>query len=218
MMKKVLSLTLAAIAMLSFGASAQTVNTDKSAKTVKSEKVEKMKRDGKPENCEAKCVKASKDCSKVAKCAKDSTKCHKGKAQKGDRRFDKEGKKKGPKMGSPRAFNPQAAFEGINLTEAQKASLKQLNEKRMARRAEMKNQAKEMKNAQKEASRDAKKAMMADRKKAQKEYLEEVKSIIGPDNYVIFLENMVVNSGSQPKAHGQHHAKAPQKNAPRSNS
>lgn len=200
MMKKVLGLTLAAIAMMSFGASAQTVNASENAKAVKSEKVAKSKRDCKSENAEAKCVKATKDCAKD--CAK------KGKDKKGQARQGKDGQK----MGAPRAINPESAFEGINLTDAQKASLKQLNEKRMARRTEMKAQAKEQTDAQKEAARKNKEAMKADRQKAQKEYLEEVKEIIGPDNYVVFLENLVVNqqpqkaqahNGHAKKGHGQ---------------
>ena len=47
---------------------------------------------------------------------------------------------------------------------------------------------------------------MEARKNARKEYLEEVKAIIGPDQYIVFLENMYVNGG------GNHNGKAIQKN------
>lgn len=44
----------------------------------------------------------------------------------------------------------------------------------------------------------------SDRRDARKSYLEEVKSIIGPDNYVMFLENIYV-SGPQMKAKAASH-------------
>lgn len=99
---------------------------------------------------------------------------------------DKKMKKKGDK-------NP---FEGINLTDAQKQQLKELKAKRM----EARKQKSEAMKAEKQ-KRDS--VAMADRKKGMREYLDEVKAIIGPDNYVIFLENSYMSQSSPAKkGHG----------------
>lgn len=99
------------------------------------------------------------------------------------------------------AVNP---FEGMNLTDAQKSSLKQLDEKRKTERK-----------AQAQASTQKKQEMKAERRAkrqaARKAYLEEVKAIVGPENYVVFLENMYVNAGGhghgKSKASLGHHGK-----------
>lgn len=89
-------------------------------------------------------------------------------------------------------------FAGLNLTDSQKAQLKELKAKRMADR---KLQAKERR--MEKTRNDS--ARMAIRRAAKKSYLEEVKAIIGPDRYVVFLENMYINGsvGNRPKAFKQ---------------
>lgn len=79
-------------------------------------------------------------------------------------------------------------YEGLNLTDAQKAKLQQLDENRKAQREQMKQQRKN------DQTRD-KAARMEARKASQKAYLDEVKAIIGPDQYVVFLENLYMNGG-----------------------
>ncbi len=92
--------------------------------------------------------------------------------------------KKDMKKGDrPAKVNP---FEGLNLTDAQKTKLQELDAKRAAAKAE---KSKELK-ADKQKRDEAK---LADRRAAKKQYLQDVKAIIGPEQYVIFLENMVVN-------------------------
>lgn len=81
-------------------------------------------------------------------------------------------------------------FEGMNLTETQKSQLKQLDEKRKAERQ----QKAEARKAEKTAKAD-KAAKMAERRAAKKAYLDEVKAIIGPEQYVVFLENMYTDNG-----------------------
>ena len=80
-------------------------------------------------------------------------------------------------------------FEGLNLTDAQKTQLQQLNTKRMEQR-------KEQAQARKADKQRNDSTRMEARKNARKEYLKEVKAIIGPDQYVVFLENMYVNGGN----------------------
>lgn len=93
------------------------------------------------------------------------------------KKMDKKGGKKNP-------------YEGLNLTDAQKAQLQQLDEKRNAQR-------KQNAEAQKMEKQRNDSVQMAARKTAKKEYLEEVKAIIGPDQYVVFLENFYINGGNQ---------------------
>lgn len=75
-------------------------------------------------------------------------------------------------------------FEGLTLSDTQKDQLKQLNEKQLADR-------------QRNDS-----TMRAERRASKKAYLEEVKAIIGPDQYVVFLENFYLNGG-QGNGHGK---------------
>lgn len=93
-------------------------------------------------------------------------------------------------------------FEGMNLTETQKSQLKQLDEKRKAEHR----QKAEARKAEKTAKADKsprtdknnqadKAAKMAERRAARKAYLAEVKAIIGPEQYVVFLENMYADNG-----------------------
>ena len=84
-------------------------------------------------------------------------------------------------------------FEGLNLTDAQQAKLKELGEKRKAERAEKMQKAKE----ERKAAREKAQAIRPDLKAAKKEKLNEVKSILTADQYVQYLENMVINTPSQ---------------------
>ena len=85
-------------------------------------------------------------------------------------------------------------YAGLTLTDAQKARLQELDNKcRTAR--------KEQAQARKENKLKNDSDRLAQRKAAKKSYLEEVKTIIGPDQYVVFLENMYINGGSQHRFH-----------------
>lgn len=83
-------------------------------------------------------------------------------------------------------------FRGMNLTDAQKSQLEELKAKRMAKRQEAKAKSEEAKKEAraKKMERDSLKG--AAREAERREYFEQVKAIVGPDNYEIFLENQVV--------------------------
>lgn len=89
-------------------------------------------------------------------------------------------------------------FEGMNLSESQKEQLKKLNETRRAQRTEKAKAQKEQKNADRTKRAEARKA-------EKRAYLKDVKNIIGADNYVTYLENMVIN-GDKHKGHKGHKA------------
>ncbi|MCH5345638.1 MAG: hypothetical protein J1E63_00930 [Muribaculaceae bacterium] len=80
-------------------------------------------------------------------------------------------------------------FEGLNLTDAQKAQLKQLQETRKAERTAKATQDKEARKAKKEAAK-------ADRKAARKAYLEQIKAILTPEQYVQYLENIATEKSA----------------------
>ncbi len=79
-------------------------------------------------------------------------------------------------------------FEGLTLTDSQKAQLKQLTDNCNA-----------VCSGQMRAARTgrcgADSVCRVERRAAKRKYLEDVKAIVGPDQYVTFLENVVVNSG-----------------------
>ncbi len=108
-------------------------------------------------------------------------------------------------------------FEGLNLTESQQTQLRQLDSKRKAARQEQAKLRKEN-NQRNDSTR------MAQRRSAKKAYLDEVKAIIGPEQYVVFLENMYVNGdgrhhgdksalhqGKSKKDHGNRHGRGDRK-------
>ena len=84
-------------------------------------------------------------------------------------------------------------YEGLNLTDAQKAQLQQLDAKRKAEK-QKKMEALKAEKQRNDSVRNA--AAQADRL----QYLEEVKEIVGPDQYIDFLENYYVGAPQKGKA------------------
>lgn len=91
-------------------------------------------------------------------------------------------------------------FVGINLSDAQKAKLAELRTKQADK---VKARVKAIK-AEKQRNDSMR---MAERRESKRAYLEEVKEIIGPDNYVTYLENIVVEQGAPGR--GGHHQMNP---------
>lgn len=89
-------------------------------------------------------------------------------------------------MKQPKAYriNP---FEGLNLTDNQKEKLNKLREERKAERSQKSQQRKSDKLRADSTSR-------AQQIAEKRDYLNQVKSILTPEQYVAFLENMVVNT------------------------
>lgn len=84
------------------------------------------------------------------------------------------------------AFNP---FEGLNLTENQKAKLNDIKAECSKKRDEVKKE-----NQQKQR---------VDRQQMKRDYLAKVKGILTPEQYVTFLENMAINQHAM--GPGRHH-------------
>ncbi|MCM1138627.1 MAG: hypothetical protein NC453_08665 [Muribaculum sp.] len=82
-------------------------------------------------------------------------------------------------------------FDGLNLTDAQKAKVKELGEKRQAARAKMKKD----KKAEKQRMDSA---QFARRNEVMKIYLDELKGVLTPEQYVMFLENSYINANGRP--------------------
>lgn len=91
--------------------------------------------------------------------------------------------RKGRHDNGPKASNP---FEGITLTDAQKASLEALRTKRA--------EACKAARAEKQKSDSARMATRkAERKAKARARLDEVKAILTPEQYVVYLENIVID-------------------------
>ena len=86
-------------------------------------------------------------------------------------------------------FNP---FEGLNLTENQQSKLNDLKSECCKR---------------KESGQKGDK-QKPDRREAKREYLAKVKSILTPEQYVTFLENMTLNRPDMGPAHNRNMKKA----------
>ena len=166
MKKRILSIALIAMSLVSFTGFAQ--NAANNTEEIQKENVMGIKgdkKDGRPDK-------------------KRSDKKGKGKMDRGDR--------KGGRMEKMRKGDP---FADMNLSDSQRQQLNQLNSERKAAREQKMA-------ARKETKQRNDSARMAERRADKKDYLNKVKAIVGPEQYVVFLENVYVNGngGNQHKA------------------
>ena len=82
-------------------------------------------------------------------------------------------------------------FEGITLNDSQKAQFKALQEKCAKER-------KDAAVARKQAKEQRNQAMKTERCKAKQDKLKDIKSILTPEQYVVFLENFYINTPQRP--------------------
>ena len=78
-------------------------------------------------------------------------------------------------------------FEGLNLTDAQKAQIKEI---KAAQRAEFKAKAQAARADKKQAKADRRQAM----EQGRRDYLAKIKAVLSPEQYVQYLENKVVKA------------------------
>lgn len=100
-----------------------------------------------------------------------------------------------------RGYCSISSFEGLDLTEKQKAEIAGLQKKQLetrvaerdARRAE-----KQMRKAERHKKDSARKEA---RRESRRSYLKELKKILGEDKYILFLENSYIDGKRTKKAH-----------------
>ncbi|MDE6321310.1 MAG: hypothetical protein K2L93_03335, partial [Muribaculaceae bacterium] len=104
---------------------------------------------------------------------------------------------RGPQGPQDKRYRPtnmeEIAFEGILLTPEQQTAVNQLKADTKAKREQAKAQ-----RAADEANRKAE--CMAARQEAKREYLKQLQSILTPEQYITYLENVVVASPQGDKA------------------
>ncbi len=113
--------------------------------------------------------------------------------------------KKGENHG-PRNIEESKAFQGIQLTDAQKNKLQELRKanRPQADAKQGKPDKEAMKNLSKEEREKMKNEMMAKRLEGKKKYLDGVKSVLTPEQYTLFLENVYVYGNNPGKGQGIH--------------
>lgn len=91
---------------------------------------------------------------------------------------------------TPQKCNP---FEGLNLTEQQQASIKELQKQRADQAKNEKEKARKDK-----AQRDS--SARENRRQSRLAYLQQLKGILTPEQYVSFLENSYAGNSNRDKA------------------
>lgn len=132
-------------------------------------------------------------------CGRDSSKCDR--AMRAIKKYGKDGAmRRSDRMARP----PRDVYAGLNLTAEQRARLQALQERRLSQARERRTRGMAIDTsmtvgqlAQMRQTRDSA------RRDEQIQYLREVKEIIGPDQYVVFLENIVVDQAAPGRQMGK---------------
>lgn len=94
---------------------------------------------------------------------------------------------------SKKLFNPyNEVFAGLNLTPEQQAKVEKINAERQAKFLARRGQ-------KQQGRQQADSTFRAQRAQEQRDYLTAVKGVLTPDQYVLFLEDIVVNGPQQPQ-------------------
>lgn len=137
--------------------------------------------------------KTSSDNKACTECTKNDGECKKGK-------HGKDGKGR----------HKMKAFEGINLTDAQKTQLEALRAEFKAKKDSMKQKGEKKGNKENltdEQKKQMKAEKMAKRQQAKRDFLDKVKGILTPEQYTQFLDNtqkMEANKEKGIKKDGKH--------------
>ena len=91
------------------------------------------------------------------------------------------------------------AFEGINLSDEQKTKLAALRQGKCTAKDGKEAKAADGEKLTKEQLQQMRKERAENHQNARKEYLVQVKEILTPDQYVVFLENCYTLQNDQPK-------------------
>ncbi|MDY3857580.1 MAG: hypothetical protein SO006_01750 [Muribaculaceae bacterium] len=90
-------------------------------------------------------------------------------------------------------------FAGMNLTDTQRSQLARLRQNRQAADSAARAQARQERQTARADRQNRDSLNMVKRTQAKREYLNSVRSIVGPENYVIYLENIVLQSPGHDK-------------------
>lgn len=124
----------------------------------------------------------------AAACCQNKAECCKAKDGKGEKCCKQQKGKGHHKPG-----HKVNEFEGLNLTAEQQSALDALKANRNQARAEKR---KEMKGKDKEARKEALKDARQQARQSRVEYLNEIKKILTPEQYVKYLENSYLKQGN----------------------
>ncbi len=117
---------------------------------------------------------------------------------------NRQGNKKNGRGETRPQYNP---FEGLNLTDAQQAKLKDLGcpDGRQCKAGEKKDQKGEKKGQNGQQTRPSREEMAKKKLDARKDYLAKVKQILTPEQYLQFLENNFTNRPGKAGHMDRHH-------------
>ena len=161
---------------------------------------------GATQKAQSECCQAGKD----GQCKGEKKGDKKGN-KKGEKKGDKKGNKDRKREGSRPAYNP---FDGVQLTADQQQRLQVLQEGLgpVQLTKEQQERIPENKNLTEEQKKQLKAERKNNKLEAKKKYLNGVKEILTPEQYVIFLENVYFYS---PDAQGMNNGRAQGKKFPK---
>lgn len=102
-------------------------------------------------------------------------------------------KEKKEKRGDRKNMQFSNPFEGITLSAEQQSKLENLRNDSMRNDSIARNEAKKKHDEMKKANEQKRNEMKQARQQKKRDYLNNVKAILTPEQYVVFLENTIIN-------------------------